>query len=79
MSQLLIYKRDELEEIIIKTIKDASLLQKPERKENMNIDDAVKYLNENGFSISKSSIYKHTMNGTIPFRRFAKKTCIFCK
>ena len=77
MSQLLMYKRDELEEIIIKTIKDASLLQKPERKENMNIDDAVKYLNENGFSISKSSIYKHTMNGTIPFRRFGKRKLVF--
>ena len=42
MSQLLIYKRDELEEIIIKTIKYASLLQKPERKENMNIILALK-------------------------------------
>jgi excisionase family DNA binding protein len=43
----------------------------------MNIDDAVKYLNENGFSISKSSIYKHTMNGTIPFRRFGKRKLVF--
>lgn len=38
--------------------------------ENLNLNSAINYLNENGFPISKSTIYKLTCKSAIPFYRF---------
>ena len=49
----------------------------PPLKSKLNIDEALSYMNEKGYSISKSTIYKRTMEKTIPFHRFGKRKIIF--
>lgn len=48
-----------------------------EKKSRFNIDDALEYLNKNGFSISKNTLYIHTSKGTIDFDRFGKRKIVF--
>jgi len=43
----------------------------------LNMDEAVAYLNESGVPISKSTVYKNTMDKTIPFSRFGDRRIVF--
>lgn len=43
----------------------------------LTINEAEQYLNEIGYPIRKSSLYKHTMAGTIPFKRFGGRKIVF--
>lgn len=75
MENLIILSKKDLEEILKKASMSAEVSE-PVRK-SMNIDEAVQYLNDSGFKISKSTIYKNTMDGTIPFQRFGKRRLVF--
>ena len=78
MENLIILKRSDLEELLKQIFSDT----KPEpveqvNKSKLNINEALTYLNDKGYSISKSTMYKHTMAGTIPFQRFGERRLVF--
>lgn len=73
---LIILKKSELEDVIRQTVK--SLMREKEvQKRNLNVTEAVEFLNEMGIPITKSTLYRHTMNGTIPFYRFGERKLMF--
>ncbi|BBD45038.1 Hypothetical protein PEIBARAKI_5031 [Petrimonas sp. IBARAKI] len=57
-------------------VEKALKLRAPEKK-MLNMDEAVAYLNESGVPISKSTVYKNTMDKTIPFSRFGDRRIVF--
>jgi predicted DNA-binding transcriptional regulator AlpA len=74
--ELIVLKKSELEDVIRQTVK--SLLSENEvKKKNLNVNEAVEYLNEIGIPITKSTLYRHTMDATIPFKRFGERKLIF--
>lgn len=75
MDNLVLLRKNDLEEMLRKA--SSSSREMPARKSIMNVNEAVKYLNDSGYKISKSTIYKHTMDGTIPFQRFGKRRLVF--
>lgn len=75
MENLIFLRKEDLEEMMKKASMSAEIREP--RKSAMSIDEAVQYLNDSGFKISKSSIYKNTMDGTIPFQRFGKRRLVF--
>lgn len=52
---------------------EKSNLDNQDVTKNLNLEGAIKFLNQNGFFISKSSIYKLTSTNSIPFKRFGNK------
>ena len=48
-----------------------------EKKERFGMDDAIEYLRGKGLDISKSTLYRHTSNGTIDFLRAGKRKVVF--
>ncbi len=82
MEDLVILKRKDLEEILKQVVEKANsevaaAAAEPAHKLKMNIDEAIAYLNEQGYPIAKSTMYKYTMAGTIPFRRFGERKIVF--
>lgn len=78
MENLIVLKREDLENLLKQvTAKPEPEAKEPEHKLVMNMDEAVRFLNESGYPISKSTVYKHTMTGTIPFRRFGGRKIVF--
>lgn len=76
MENVVIFKKDDLKSVVREAIAEA-MSGKKEQPTTLSVDEAVKYLNDNGIKITKSTIYKHTMDGTIPFRRFGERKLIF--
>lgn len=76
MENLVVMHRSELDRLLKEAVREALDLRAPV-KERMNIDEAVAYLNENGVPITKSTVYKHTMSKTIPFKRFGDRRIVF--
>lgn len=52
--------------------------KKPELPDRLQINEAVKYLNEIGFPVSKSYLQKRCALGAIPYEKCGKK-CVFLK
>lgn len=74
--ELIVLKKSELEDVIRETVK--SLLSENDvKKKNLNVNEAVEYLNEIGIPITKSTLYRHTMDATIPFKRFGERKLVF--
>lgn len=74
--ELIVLKKSELEDVIRQTVK--SLLSENDvKKKNLNVNEAVEFLNEIGIPITKSTLYRHTMDATIPFKRFGERKLIF--
>lgn len=74
--ELIVFKKSELEDVIRETVK--SLLSENDvKKKNLDVNEAVEYLNEIGIPITKSTLYRHTMDATIPFKRFGERKLIF--
>ena len=46
-------------------------------KKVLTIDDAVVFLNDLGYPVTKSTLYENTMKKTIPFQRFGKRKLVF--
>lgn len=77
MKDLVVLRRQDLEQMLKEAAEKAAEASKTQRKEIMNTDEAVEYLNELGYPIPKSTLYQHTMKGTIPVRRFGKRKLMF--
>lgn len=48
-----------------------------EEKQRLSMAEAVEYCRDMGLPISKSTLYKHTMAGTIPFMRAGERKIVF--
>jgi len=80
MDDLIILKKADLAEVIREEFNKILECAKPsqlERKQTLTLDEAVVYLNESGFEIAKSSIYRLTSTNQIPFHRFGERKIIF--
>lgn len=77
MKDLVVLRRQDLDQMIEEAAEKRAKSSTPPRKEVMNTDEAVEYLNELGYPIPKSTLYQHTMKGTIPVRRFGKRKLMF--
>lgn len=80
MENLVLIKRRDLSDLI----KDAVADVLPEKKcvqdtiQNViNVDQAVSYLNKQGYPIKKSTLYKMTSKGSIPFYRWGRRKILF--
>ncbi len=60
---------------IADAVAEKLLLKQPEqvKPKRMSLNDGLAYLNENGFKLSKSTLYKMTMDERIPFSRFGRQ------
>lgn len=76
ITDLVVLQRSELDRIMKEAVEKALKLRAPEKK-RLNLDEAVAYLNESGVPISKSTVYKNTMDKTIPFSRFGDRRIVF--
>lgn len=76
INDLVVLQRSELDRIMKEAVEKALKLRAPEKK-RLNLDEAVAYLNESGVPISKSTVYKNTMDKTIPFSRFGGRRIVF--
>lgn len=76
ITDLVVLQRSELDRIMKEAVEKALKLRAPEKK-RLNLDEAVAYLNESGVPISKSTVYKNTMDKTIPFSRFGARRIVF--
>lgn len=76
INDLVVLQRSELDRIMKEAVEKALKLRAPEKK-RLNLDEAVAYLNESGVPISKSTVYKNTMDKTIPFSRFGDRRIVF--
>lgn len=47
------------------------------KRERYGIDEAIEYLRGKGLDICKSTLYRHTSNGTIDFLRAGKRKVVF--
>lgn len=74
--ELIVLKKTELEDVIRQTVKSL-LSEKEVQKRNLNVTEAVEFLNEMGIPITKSTLYRHTMDATIPFKRFGERKLVF--
>ena len=80
MDEMILIKKAELTELIDTAVTRALARNKPVQenaKKVLALDEAVDYLNENGLSIAKSTIYKLTSTNQIPFRRFGGRKIVF--
>jgi hypothetical protein len=76
MDKYVFCSTDELKQLI-KEVIDGLAKPEPTKKEYYTIDEAVKYLNGKGLSISKSSLYQHTARGGIEHGRAGERKLIF--
>ncbi len=76
MDKYVFCSTDELKQLI-KEVIDGLAKPEPTKKEYYTIDEAVKYLNGKGFSISKPALYQHTAKGTIEYGRSGKRKLVF--
>lgn len=80
MNDLVLVKKDDLQELLGRTVRQAiaeAMTETRAASPTLSIDEATVYLNDKGVKISKSTLYKHTSEGTIPFRRFGERKLIF--
>lgn len=64
---------DQLEGVLFKALEKFQATRpeaKRELPENINIDQAVELLRENGYPTAKTQIYKFTSAGEIPYRKY---------
>lgn len=76
METLLLVNKQDLIDAFREVLKEV-LNEKTETKSVFSVVEAVEYLNSKGYKITKSGIYRHTMNGTIQFDRFGKRKIVF--
>lgn len=70
----------QLREILIEVIETEKSKNGKSESKNRNLvslNDALAYLNGKGIKMSKSTIYKRTMEGIIPFKRFGMRKIVF--
>lgn len=77
MENLVVLKKSDLEQLFKEAAEKVINAKQASRKENLDIDEAMEYLSSLGVQVPKSTLYKHTMNGTIPFYRFGERKLMF--
>ena len=77
MENLIVLKKSDLEQLLKEAAEKVLNARQTSRKENLNIDEAMEYLSGLGVDVPKSTMYRHTMNGTIPFYRFGERKLMF--
>ena len=79
MKNLVVMTRDDLEDLLRQIVENVNSVIKVghDKKLKMTIDEALVYMKDHGYPISKSTMYKHTMAGTIPFKRFGDRKILF--
>lgn len=78
MATAIILSENELQERINEAVQQAltaikSTPKSVQRKTNLDIREAVGYLNSIGYKCSVSNLQKHTMNETAPFEKFGRR------
>lgn len=76
METLFLVNKQDLIDAFMEVLKEV-LNEKTETKSVFSVVEAVEYLNSKGYNITKSGIYRHTMNGTIKFDRFGERKIVF--
>ena len=77
MEDFVVFKKKDLEDLLKQVATEALAEIKPEKPKNVGVGDALDYLKDLGYTMSRSTLYKHTMAGTIPFYRFGERKIIF--
>jgi excisionase family DNA binding protein len=80
MKNLIILDRNDLKELLqemLPAIRSAE--PKDTGKPYLSINEGLQYLNDRGLKMSKSTLYKHTMNESIPFQRFGERKIVFLR
>ncbi len=78
MDNLILMKESDLRRILREELTGITNPE-PAEKENFSIDEAVEYLENKGYKISKATLYGHTSKGTIDYFRFGKRKLSFSK
>lgn len=76
METIFLVNKQDLIDAFREVLKEV-LSENTETKSVFSVVEAVEYLNSKGYKITKSRIYRHTMNGTIQFDRFGKRKIVF--
>ena len=82
MTEIALLEREDLKNDLREILKEffANQVEKEETVPAiLGLDDAVDYLAKKGVKLSKSSLYKKTSLGTIPFKRFGKRKVKFIR
>lgn len=75
MKEIIIVSPEELAALVEKSVSSALESSKPHKAEPdpMDLNNAVRFLREQGYPTSKAKIYKLTSSGHIPFRKYGNR------
>jgi hypothetical protein len=76
MSEIIVCSQEQLQEAISKCIAQYFAngnMPTGEVPDTVNMESALKMLNDFGFSTSKAQLYKLTSRGVVPFRKYGNK------
>ncbi|MDR3705787.1 MAG: helix-turn-helix domain-containing protein [Paludibacteraceae bacterium] len=75
--ELIVTSQENLAMIVKNAVSEAvgvlTLTTKKEEKKNLSLNEALEFLFEKGFRVSKSQLYKLTMENKVPCKRFGRK------
>lgn len=80
MKNLVILDKNDLKELLeemLPVVRSAE--PKDAGRPYLSINEGLQYLNDRGVKMSKSTLYKHTMNEAIPFQRFGERKIVFVR
>lgn len=80
MENLVYLDRNELAQVVRAEVAIAlkSLIpEKKEERQRLTVDEALIFCGENGYHLPKSTLYKFTSAGDIPFMRVGKRKVMF--
>src|SRR5690554_4568421 len=77
MENLIVLKKSDLEQLLKEAAEKVLNARQTSRKENLDIDEAIEYLGSLGVDVPKSTMYRHTSSGKIPFYRFGERKLMF--
>ncbi len=77
MTEIILTTPDQLEQVILQALKkvlpSAEKGNRVEPPDSCSFGQALAFLSENGYVISKSALYKLTALKKVPFKRFGRK------
>ena len=75
METVMLFTKEDVQKLVDAAVADAMKLNapKPIRKTNLDLNEAIQYLNEIGYKCSISQIYKLSMANEIPLSRFGRR------
>lgn len=75
METVTLFTKEDVQKLVAEAVADAMKLNvpKPIRKTNLDLREAIEYLNSIGYKCSVSQIYKLTMNNEISFSKYGRR------